>query len=118
MLSKLYALVMDENLNPLSGLPKMVRFQYMMILSFMWSCVFTIWVGSAIVLGPTLVGHVAVLIAIFFTGDVFRRARAQSADHRARMRDRRDGTALYDDMWGAPSVATAASSKQRTHAPG
>ncbi|MEQ9642060.1 MAG: hypothetical protein RIM84_18700 [Alphaproteobacteria bacterium] len=105
MLRKLYALIMDENLNPLSRLPKMVRFQYMMILSFMWSTVFTLWIGSAMVLGPTVIGHVAVLIAVFFTADVFRRARAQAGHHRDRMRDGRDGTVLYDDVWGAPTAS-------------
>ena len=54
-------------------------------------------------------GHAAVLIAIFFTSDIFRRARAQGLSHRDAMRNRGDGTVLYDDVWGAPEGQTARS---------
>ncbi len=100
MIRQLYDFVMDHEKNPLSALPKMVRFQVMMALSFMWSSVFTIWVGSVMVLGPSVLAHVMVLIAVFFTADVFRRAQAQAVGHRDAMRDPRDGTVLYDDVWG------------------
>ena len=102
MIRRLYAFVMDHEKNPLSTLPKMVRFQWMMVLSFMWSAVFTIWLGSTIVLGPTVLGHAVLLVAIFFTADMFRRAKQYSAvSHRDAMRNPRDGTVLYDDVWGA-----------------
>ncbi len=116
MISGLYSMVMDPEQNPLSALPKMVRFQYMLILSYIWSAVFTIWVGAPIVLGPSVVGHVAVLVAVFFTADLFRRARSRAASHRDEMRNRRDGTVLYDDLWGAPyepAVRPAMSTGQR-----
>ncbi len=100
MIRDFYNFVMDHEKNPLSALPKMVRFQVMMVLSFMWSAVFTIWVGSIMVLGPTVLGHAAILLAVFFTADVFRRARIHAASHRDAMRDPRDGTVLYDDVWG------------------
>ena len=51
-------------------------------------------------------GHMAVLIAIFFTADIFRRARAQGLSHRDAMRNRGDRTVLYDDVWGAPNRVT------------
>jgi hypothetical protein len=97
-----YAVVMDPEQNPLRSLPRMVRFQYMLILSYIWSAVFTIWVGAPIVLGPSVLGHIAALIAVFFTADLFRRARARAVSHRDEMRDPSDGTVLYDDVWGAP----------------
>ena len=102
MIRQMYDAVMDPETNPFRALPPKVRLHYMMILSYLWSAVFTIWVGTPLLFGPTLFGHVAVLLAVFFTADIFRRARAQALSHRDRMRDVRDGTALYDDLWGAP----------------
>ena len=102
MLRHFFRLVMDPKQNPLSGLPKMVRFQYMLILSYMWSTVFTIWVGSAMAFGSSVIGHTVLLVGVFFTADIFRRARAQAASHRDAMRNPRDNTVLYDDIWGAP----------------
>ena len=102
MFRQTYALVMDSRTNPFRSLPPKVRFQYMLVLSYLWSAVFTIWIGAPMMFGPTMLGHVAVLLAIFMTAEIFRRARAQAISHRDRMRDPRDGTVLYDDIWGAP----------------
>ena len=102
MLKDAYDVVMDEEKNPLSPLPKKTRFQIMTILSFMWSAVLTVWVGSYLVFGPTMVAHLLLLIAVFFTADIFRRSRSAPPDHREAMRDERDGAVLYDDLWGAP----------------
>ncbi len=104
MIRRMHDLVMDPEQNPLSALPKKVRFQYMLILSYLWSSVFTLWVGSFVVLGPTVIGHTAVLLGIFFTADMFRRTRREAASHRDAMRDPRDKTVLYDDLWGAPAA--------------
>ena len=102
MLRQLFQIVMDPETNPLRALPKIVRFQYMLILSYFWSAVFTIWMGSYVVFGPSVIGHTALLLGIFFTADLFRRAREESRHHRDAMRDSTDGTVLYDDLWGAP----------------
>ena len=40
MIRSSYNLVMDPERNPLQALPKMVRFQYMAVLAYMWSVVF------------------------------------------------------------------------------
>lgn len=106
MLRQAYGLVMDPDFNPLRRLPKMVRFQYMSILAFMWSAVFTIWTGWMFVFGPSVVAHLLILVAMFFTADVFRRAQNRSRaavvpHHRDAMRNPKDGTVLYDDLWGA-----------------
>ncbi len=74
----------------------------MTVLSCLWSAVFTAWVGSYLVFGPTVMAHLLLLVAVFFTADVFRRAEKRPLDHREAMRDERDGTVLYDDLWGAP----------------
>lgn len=81
MVKHLYNLVMDPERNPLAALPKMVRFQYMMILAYMWSAVFSIYAGTIAFLGPSIAAHSILLIGVFFTADVFRRARARSLGH-------------------------------------
>ena len=100
MVRQFYDAVMNHERNPLSALPKMVRFQVMLVLSFMWSTVFTIWTSSFVLFGPSVFAHIVVLLAVFFTADVFRRARSGALTHRDAMRDPRDGTVLYDDVWG------------------
>lgn len=81
MVRYLYDLVMDPNRNPLRALPKMVRFQYMVILAYMWSAVFSIYIGTIALLGPSIAAHTILLIGVFFTADVFRRARARSLSY-------------------------------------
>ncbi len=110
MVKDMHDAVMDPEKNPLSALPKMVRFQYLLILSYVWSSVFTIWIGAFFALWPGIIGHTALLVAVFFTADIFRAARNRRAerqaatDHREAMRRADDGTVLYDDIWGAPAA--------------
>jgi predicted Na+-dependent transporter len=102
MIRDAYAVVMDDEKNAFSLLPKVTRFQIMTVLSLMWSAVFTAYIGSYIIFGPTVIAHLVVLLAIFFTADVFRRAEKQFMHHRDAMRNKGDGTAMHDDLWGAP----------------
>jgi hypothetical protein len=106
MIRRSFELVMNTEKNPFRSLPKMVRFQFMVILAYLWSAVFTIWAGSVMLLGPTVLGHSVLLVGIFFTADAFRWARSQAQlgarGHRDAMRNPRDGTVLHDDIWGAP----------------
>ena len=74
-LAPTWRLVMDSDSNPLMRIPKMQRFQMMQVLAYMWSFVFAAWVGSAMVFGFSVVGHAILLIGVFFTAEVFRRAR-------------------------------------------
>ena len=74
-LAATWRLVMDSESNPLMRIPKMQRFQMMQVLAYMWSFVFAAWVGSAMVFGVSVVGHAILLIGVFFTAEVFRRAR-------------------------------------------
>ncbi len=73
MIKNYYNLVMNSETNGLSELPNIVKFQLMTLLSFMWSIVFTLMVGSYLVLGPTLLLHIFFLIGIYFTSEVFRK---------------------------------------------
>ena len=74
MLTNIYDLVIDAEKNPFMPLPKIGRYQLMIVMSYMWSAVFTIWVGSMYSLWPSIVGHTALLVGVFFTADIFRRA--------------------------------------------
>ena len=73
MIKHYYNLVMNSETNGLAELPNIVKFQLMTLLSFMWSIIFTLMVGSYLVLGPTLLLHILFLIGIYFTSEVFRK---------------------------------------------
>jgi len=103
IMKNLYDLVMNPSRNPLQALPRMVRFQYMVILAYMWSVVFSIYLGTIALLGPSIAAHTILLIGVFFTADIFRRARNRSLSYDELFKDPADGTAMYDDVWGAPS---------------
>lgn len=75
MVANFYRLLMDPEVNPLRRLPKAVRFQLMMVLSWMWSVIFCLWVWQIVFIGPTILGHSILLAGIFFTAEIFRRAR-------------------------------------------
>ena len=75
MIKESYAVVMSPNTNPLNRLPKIVRFQLMTTLAFMWSFIFTMWIGSMQFFGPSAVVHTLVLIGVFFTAEIFKKAR-------------------------------------------
>lgn len=98
----LYRLVMDERINPLAALPPVQRFQVMASLSMMWTAIFCAAAGAWVWYGELVVLHVGVLLGAMATAFVFRSAHLQNA-RTATYRDYRaqDGTARYDDVWGA-----------------
>lgn len=71
----IYSLVMDPHRNPLAGLPKIVRFQLMTSLAWMWSMVFSLWLGSMAIFGPSAAVHMLLLVGVFFTADIFAMAK-------------------------------------------
>ena len=77
MIKQYYNLIMNSDSNGLSSLPNIVKFQLMTLLSFMWSIIFTLMVGSYLVLGPTLLLHVLFLIGVYFTADVFKKVKSK-----------------------------------------
>lgn len=72
-----YRSIMDSSVNAFSNLPKIVRFQYMSILAFMWSGVFALWLGNIMMFGPSVFGHMFLLLGVFFTADTFQRVRGK-----------------------------------------
>ena len=88
----------DDNHNDLRSLPKTVRMQLLVVLSFVWSTVFSLyfftlstmiwgWVGLVL-------GHVAVVFAMYYTFKQF-----HNATHK--MEPDSNEPPLYDDVWGA-----------------
>lgn len=77
MIRQTYAAVMDPERNPFQRLPKTVAFQLMVTLSLMWSIIFCVWIGVVGLIGPSMLAHTVLLIGLFFTADIFRRARSR-----------------------------------------
>ncbi|WP_411819942.1 hypothetical protein ABFZ85_00035 [Hyphococcus formosus] len=98
-MSRIYNSVMDSEKNPLSNLPKAQRFQLMTYLSIMWTTIFCFGLGYWAIYGQLIVLHVLVALGASFTGFTFYNARRKT--HRDKFK-RDDGTARYDDLWGAP----------------
>jgi hypothetical protein len=77
MIDKAFKSVMDPDSNGLNKLPKIVRFQLMVSLSFLWSVIFCISAGLFIWLPGYLLVHVVLLaLGIFGTGWVFNTSKA------------------------------------------
>ena len=99
----LYRAVMDENTNSLRSLPLVQRFQVMVFLSLMWSTIFSAAAGAWLWYDELMVGHVLFLLGVFLTALTFRSATRSGKTSPATYRDHplEDGTARYDDVWGA-----------------
>jgi len=98
----IYRLVMDERINPLAALPTAQRFQVMASLAMMWTAVFCAGAGAWVWYGELITLHVGILLGATATAYAFRAARAERM-RTATYRDHpaADGTARYDDVWGA-----------------
>ena len=97
-MGSLYRAVMDSEMNPLRNLLPQRRFQIMVFLSIMWTTIFCAGAGAWMWYGELMVLHVLVAFGFLVTGLTFHRAEqvATYRDH-----PRTDGTARYDDVWGA-----------------
>lgn len=95
----LYHAIMDSNTNPLRNLPPVRRFQAMVFLSIMWTTIFCAGAGVWMWYGELMILHVLVAFGFLVTGLTFSRASQQAATYRDH--PLRDGTARYDDVWGA-----------------
>lgn len=94
----LYRAVMDPEVNPLGRLPAAQRFQRMLALGIMWTTVFCAAAGAWLWYGELLVAHGLLAAGFLATGLVFRQSEGAGTyrDHPLK-----DGTARYDDVWGA-----------------
>ena len=93
---------MDDRINPLAALPASQRFQIMVSLAMMWTAIFCTGAGAWMWYGELVTAHVGVLVGGAATALAFKSAQDTGArvttyrDHPAH-----DGTARYDDVWGA-----------------
>jgi len=89
---------MDSRFNPLRHLPPAQRFQIMVGLSIMWTTIFCAGLSVWMWFGQLLALHILVALGFFVTAFTFYRV-----NRTVTYRDvpREDGTARYDDVWGA-----------------
>ncbi len=94
----IYHSIMDSDRNPLKNLPPVQRFQMMVYLSIMWTTLFCAGAGAWFWYGELILLHVLVAFGVLATGLTF-----HGASRAGTYRDhpRHDGTARYDDVWGA-----------------
>ncbi len=59
---QIYNNIMNSNKNPLSVLPPAQRMQAMIILSVMWSTIFSLSTGAWLLYGELVVGHVLAIV--------------------------------------------------------
>jgi hypothetical protein len=43
----------------------------MLLLSYMWTAIFALWVGYTWLMGPSLISHSILLVGLFFAAEVF-----------------------------------------------
>lgn len=98
-MTSIYDAVMDADKNPLAKMPKAQKFQVMTYLSLMWTTIFCFGFGFWAFYGQLIVLHILVALGATYTGFTFYSATRKT--HRDKFR-REDGTARYDDVWGAP----------------
>ena len=73
---KIYYLVMDSRYNPLANIPDTsTRHLVMQMLAWMWCIVFSMWMGTIMVFGVSVIIHTILLAGLFITVGVFETAR-------------------------------------------
>ena len=71
---QVYNNIMNSEHNPLSALPAAQRMQAMIILSVMWSTIFSLSSGVWFLYGELVVGHVLFILGIGITAMTFHNA--------------------------------------------
>ena len=89
-------ILFDDSKNDLRALPKTVRLQLLLTLSFLWSTAFTIyfWGIRTDIWLSWFVGHVAVIFVAYYTFKQFN-GKAHT------MKASKEEPPMYDDVWGA-----------------
>ena len=91
-------ILFDDSKNDLRSLPKTVRLNVLVVLSFVWSTAFTLYVWGTLsatnIWTGLVVGHIAVLLAVYYTFKQFHKK-----PHT--MKPNAQEPPMYDDVWGA-----------------
>lgn len=69
-----WAVVMDENRNPLRRFPLMTAHMLMQVLAWMWSAIFSVALGSYLFFGVSVMAHALIIAGLVVTLAVFQRA--------------------------------------------
>ena len=76
MIKQTWALVMDSERNPLRHIPDInTRHMVMQVLAWMWCIIFSMWMGSILVLGVSATVHALLISGVFVTVATFETAR-------------------------------------------
>jgi hypothetical protein len=89
-------ILFDDSKNDLRALPKTVRLQILLTLSFLWSTAFTIyiWGMRTDIWLSWFFGHLAVIFVAYYTFKQFH-GKAHT------MKANKQEPPMYDDVWGA-----------------
>ena len=75
-------IMFDDSKNDIRSLPKTVRLQILIVLSFVWSTVFSLYVFSLTTFiwgwAGVVMGHIGLIIAIYITFKFFHNAKKES----------------------------------------
>ena len=92
--------VMNMNRNPLRHIPDMqVRHLILQILAWMWCIAFSLYFGSFVVFGYTVVAHFILIIAIVITVMVFKDAEKKRHYHSNGTLNYEKIQDRYEDIW-------------------
>ena len=73
-------IMFDDSKNDLRSLPKSVRLQILIVLSFIWSTVFSLYVFNLttfISVGLVVLAHIFLIIAVYITFKFFHKAKVE-----------------------------------------
>ncbi|MEP6343124.1 MAG: hypothetical protein ABJ275_07390 [Maricaulaceae bacterium] len=99
-MSQIYENIMDSEKNPLMQLAVTQRFQMMVLLSTLWTVIFTASISVWFLYGVLWIGYIFMAVGLLLTPIIFQYA-PKSRTLTYRDFPREDGTARYDDVWGA-----------------
>lgn len=98
-LIQLFRLVMDPRVSPLRHLGPARRFQVTCVLGLIWTTLFCLGTGAWLFYDELVVFHLLLAFGTLVTGATFFSASRQVRTYRDFPIP--DGTARYDDVWGA-----------------
>ena len=98
VMKKTYQSLMNPDVNPLRNLPPAQRFQVTVYLSLVWTAIFCAAAGVWFWFGEIVVVHMLIASGFLATGWTFENAKRVTI---YRDYPLKDGTARYDDIWGA-----------------
>lgn len=70
--------VMNERRNPLRTSSLMTAHMVMQVLAWMWSAIFSVAIGSYLVFGISVIGHMLVVAGVIITLAIFRQSESRA----------------------------------------